>query len=146
MRIEVGRGLEGVVTDAEASSIIHTRMIPYLRSGDYSAAIQVAMERIEPLAREEVFPVEQAPIHDIGWLGMIIWCLFIFGWVFLSMFAGTKEWWLGGVFGAIIGAVSYWWIGILIGVFIGLCIDYLASRYLYDYVRSRSTYWNGSDR
>lgn len=39
MRIEVGYGMEGVLTDALSSQIIQTRMIPLAREGDYAGAL-----------------------------------------------------------------------------------------------------------
>ena len=39
VRIEVGYGLEGTLTDAASSVIIQTRMVPALRAGDYDAAV-----------------------------------------------------------------------------------------------------------
>ncbi len=40
VRIEVGYGLEGTLTDAIASNIIHTVMLPPFRRGDFGAGIE----------------------------------------------------------------------------------------------------------
>ena len=45
-RIEVGYGLEGVLPDAVASTIIQTAMIPQLRRGDYAGAIGKGVDSI----------------------------------------------------------------------------------------------------
>lgn len=42
MRIEVGYGLEGVLTDAASSRINRNEVAPYFRQGDYEAGIQQA--------------------------------------------------------------------------------------------------------
>lgn len=42
MRIEVGYGLEGVLTDAMSSRINRNEVVPYFRQGDYEAGIQAA--------------------------------------------------------------------------------------------------------
>lgn len=42
MRIEVGYGLEGVLTDAASSRINRNEVAPYFRQGDYEAGIQAA--------------------------------------------------------------------------------------------------------
>ena len=39
LRIEVGYGLEGVLTDAESSSIIRNVIVPRFRDGDYDAGV-----------------------------------------------------------------------------------------------------------
>jgi len=45
-RIEVGYGLEGVLPDAVASTIIQTTMVPQLRRGDYAGAIGKGVDSI----------------------------------------------------------------------------------------------------
>lgn len=42
LRIEVGRGLEGALTDLEASRILRDALLPRLRTGDPDGAIQLA--------------------------------------------------------------------------------------------------------
>lgn len=56
VRIEVGYGMEGVVTDAESSFIIRNLMIPSMRDEDYDTASLLAFERLDGLARQEIFP------------------------------------------------------------------------------------------
>lgn len=46
VRIEVGYGLEGTITDAEASQIIQNKMIPNLKNGDPENAIAEAVNVI----------------------------------------------------------------------------------------------------
>lgn len=43
MRIEVGHGLEGVLTDALCSRIIRNEMAPHFRRGDYDAGVLAAI-------------------------------------------------------------------------------------------------------
>jgi uncharacterized protein len=44
VRIEVGYGLEGELTDATANNIIQTRILPLFRSGDYNAGVRDGVE------------------------------------------------------------------------------------------------------
>lgn len=46
VRIEVGYGLEGVLPDAVASTIIQTAMVPLLRRGDYAGAIDKGVDSV----------------------------------------------------------------------------------------------------
>ncbi|MCW5911334.1 MAG: TPM domain-containing protein [Cyclobacteriaceae bacterium] len=46
MRIEVGYGLEGVLTDALSSRINRNEVAPYFRQGNYEAGIQAGVEAI----------------------------------------------------------------------------------------------------
>jgi uncharacterized protein len=44
MRIEVGQGLEGVLTDAHSSRIIRNEMTPHFRQSDYDAGVTAVVE------------------------------------------------------------------------------------------------------
>lgn len=46
VRIEVGYGLEGVLTDALAANIIHAVILPRFRGGDFGAGIEAGAEAI----------------------------------------------------------------------------------------------------
>jgi len=46
LRIEVGYGLEGVVTDAKSSRIINDILVPRIRAGDNDGAVKGAVETI----------------------------------------------------------------------------------------------------
>jgi len=47
VRIEVGYGLEGTITDAESSQIIQNKMIPNLKNGNATEAVAEALIEIE---------------------------------------------------------------------------------------------------
>jgi uncharacterized protein len=46
LRIEVGYGLEGALTDADASRIIRETIVPRMRAGDVDGAIQAGVDRM----------------------------------------------------------------------------------------------------
>src|SRR5258706_14171498 len=53
MRIEVGHGLEGVLTDAQSNRIIRNEMAPNFRRGDYDAGVKAAIQAmIKAIASE----------------------------------------------------------------------------------------------
>lgn len=56
LRIEVGYGLEGVLTDATSNRIIDEIMVPHLRTGDYYAALNAGVERIIAVIGGEALP------------------------------------------------------------------------------------------
>jgi uncharacterized protein len=62
MRIEVGYGLEGALTDAQAGRIIDALMAPRFRSGDFEGGVDAAVEAVSSAIRGEalVFPEEPA--------------------------------------------------------------------------------------
>lgn len=49
VRIEVGCGLEGLLTDARASAIIQQKLIPLLRGGAYDRAAETGVAAIEAI-------------------------------------------------------------------------------------------------
>jgi uncharacterized protein len=59
LRIEVGYGLEGSLTDATASRIINEIIVPKFRSGDFAGGISQGVDRIIAVADGEKLP---API------------------------------------------------------------------------------------
>jgi len=67
VRIEVGRGLEGVVPDAIASRIIRNQMIPRFQAGDVAGGIEAGVDAVAAAAKGEVVPVAQEP--PPGWRG-----------------------------------------------------------------------------
>jgi uncharacterized protein len=56
VRIEVGYGLEGVLTDATSKRIVEETLLPAFRAGDYAGGIEAAMERLMQIAAGEDLP------------------------------------------------------------------------------------------
>ena len=59
MRIEVGRGLEGAVTDLASNRIIDEFMRPHFRAGDFYGGIDSAVDRLIGLVDGEPLPAPQ---------------------------------------------------------------------------------------
>ncbi|WP_345548362.1 TPM domain-containing protein [Microbulbifer aestuariivivens] len=53
VRIEVGYGLEGALTDALSANIIHTKILPHFRSGDFDQGITAGIESIIAAIKNE---------------------------------------------------------------------------------------------
>ena len=53
LRIEVGYGLEGVLTDALSAQIIRKEIVPHFRNGDYASGIQAGVSAIMRATRNE---------------------------------------------------------------------------------------------
>ncbi len=61
LRIEVGRGLEGALTDAMSNRIIEDTMVPLLRQGQFATAVNAGVEQmLRVIDGEELPPPEQA--------------------------------------------------------------------------------------
>src|SRR6266702_6912595 len=110
LRIEVGKGLEGTLTDLTAHRIISETIIPLLRQGDFYGGINAGLDEMI-----RVIDGEQLPAPDLGWQGHsvrgishlvpFLFVAVLFGSVVLRSLFGRG---LGAVIaGAATGAVVY---------------------------------------
>jgi uncharacterized protein len=76
VRIEVGYGLEPVVTDAMAGRVIRYDIAPSFREGRYGAGILKAVSSIAVLARGETLP-EPASSRLPAWFPLVFLLVFI---------------------------------------------------------------------
>ena len=87
VRIEIGYGLEGALTDAQSHRIIRNLMTPRFRAGDFDGGVDAAVDAIEKSIRGEPLPLPEAPPgrdggsgpRDPGWLLMLA----LFGFPFI---------------------------------------------------------------
>ncbi len=108
VRIEVGYGLEGSITDVAAIRIIREYMVPKFRQEDFVGGISSAINGLMLLILNERLPTPK-PIEgegtqtlaDAPFLPMII---VIIGAPFLAMF--VKRWWYWLITSAIV--IIYW--------------------------------------
>lgn len=138
MRIEVGYGLEGALTDAQSFWLIRDVMTPAFKNGDYAGGLNGAVEKIigaisggEPIPSDNTY-------SDSGNSSNFNWFFFIFFvpvWL-ASILGRSKSWWAGGVLGGVAGVIiglikGFLYTGIIfIGLFvsIGLLFDYFVSK------------------
>lgn len=73
MRLEVGRGLEGVVTDLISKRIIDENLSPNFKKDQYTQGLTEAIERITPLLRGEVVTLPEQPKNIESLVTLIIW-------------------------------------------------------------------------
>lgn len=88
VRIEVGYGLEGTITDLESRRIIDGRMVPAFRQGDFGAGIEGAVDSIGGAIRGEpdAIPPAAPSGESLGEGDMIVWLFILgsFGWSALA--------------------------------------------------------------
>ena len=141
MRIEVGYGLEGALTDAQAGSIIRNDLTPLFQAGKFGEGIALAVSHIILATQGEYIATETDTAKPSSGLPFEAWLFFfIFGFQALSALLGrSKSWWLGGILGGVLGGV-----GTFLGLFgltlamggfvtvvlvlIGLVFDFIVSR------------------
>jgi uncharacterized protein len=71
LRIEVGYGLEGALTDVTTKRIIDEVITPKFRSGDFAGGISDGADRIIHVADGELLPAPARPRQDSGFLDHI---------------------------------------------------------------------------
>ena len=127
MRIEVGYGLEPVITDIESGRIIREVLTPAFQAGDYDGGIIAAVEKlIEKIRLNEPGAVEEP--HKSIFPQIIFLPIFLVVYA-ASLLAPSKSWWFGGVLGAIFGAIYFFnLIGIAVMTVFGLLLDFFVSR------------------
>ncbi|CAJ0794970.1 hypothetical protein LMG7141_03024 [Ralstonia condita] len=70
MRIEVGRGLEGALTDAQSKRILQDVMAPHFRQGDFYGGLAAGISAIQTvIAQEHLPPAERARRQQADGLG-----------------------------------------------------------------------------
>ena len=74
LRIEVGYGLEGALTDVTARRIIDEVIVPRFKTGDFEGGIAAGLTRIIGVIDGEPLPVPQPEASheiDAGWLDLV---------------------------------------------------------------------------
>ncbi len=102
LRIEVGRGLEGVLTDLISNRIITEIIRPRFRDGDYAGGVEAGVDRIIRLVDGEPLPEPEAGAKG-GGSGASPWES-IAGPLFLLLVFGAGV--LRAVFGRFFGAAA----------------------------------------
>lgn len=106
VRIEVGRGLEGDLTDVESSRIIRNVIAPAFREADYAGGVSRAVTSIANQVEGKSDPASQsasnASASKFDWTWVFYLGFWILPWL-ASVLARSQSWWLGGVIGAGLG-------------------------------------------
>ncbi|MBX3705568.1 MAG: TPM domain-containing protein [Pseudomonadales bacterium] len=91
IRIEVGYGLEGTLTDAAAWDIIQTHILPHFRRGDFAAGIVAGARAIVGLldGTLEFAPEPAAPSLEERIGGLVFWLLVVF--ILVNSFSGRHR-------------------------------------------------------
>jgi uncharacterized protein len=111
IKIEVGYGLEPIITDGRAGKIIREDISPAFKNNDYEGGIKAAVQQLEDYIRSNQPPSEEelAATSGSGGTGGFS-SLVVFGiivlFIYSSAFLGrTKHFWPGGVVGGLLGLV-----------------------------------------
>ncbi|OYW14513.1 MAG: methanol dehydrogenase [Sphingomonadales bacterium 32-65-25] len=99
LRIEVGYGLEGVLTDAVSSRIIRQAIVPRFKAGDIAGGVAAGADQL--IALLQLPPEEQAAFaaqakaasadagDSPGW-GALVWLIIIIVWIIIASRRGSR--------------------------------------------------------
>lgn len=142
MRFEVGYGLEGAFTDAQAGAIIRNDITPLFKQGNYFGGIEKGLLGVIQATRgeykDETVPFEEPNLGPLTHIPTIGFFGFMAIQLLVAVLGRSKSWWLGGVLGAGGGGTLMYFnpfelpmlFGILITIFLtvcGLVFDYAVS-------------------
>lgn len=136
MRIEVGYGLEGAVTDIESKYILDRYVTPLFKADDFDGGITKGVDLIMQAGQEEIVPDDYSSKAGTAQTNIAIILAFsaffiVFPWL-AAVLGRTKRWWPGGIVGAVIGVIIFLISSIIIiipiYILIGLIFDYLVSK------------------
>jgi len=153
MRIEVGYGLEGALTDLESKHIQDDIVRPLFREGKYGEGIAAGTGSIMQAIKGEVLPASSSKKQP-SWLNIIeryggellFIIIFFFSWI-ASILGRTKSWWLGGVIGGVTGGIvaliTSAWMWLPLVVIFGLLFDYAVSKNYTQHRGDHPAWWAG---
>jgi uncharacterized protein len=111
-RFEVGYGLEGILPDGKIGSI-GREMVPYLRQGNYDAAITLGTQQVAQVIAKDAGVTLQAPAMQmvperaarpkVGLRDILLAIFVIF--VFISLLRSGSGGWGGFLLGALLGNI-----------------------------------------
>lgn len=117
IRIEVGRGLEGTLTDLLAGRIIRDEIAPFLKQGDYDSGIMAGVSAITKVVRGEYRAKERPQDIRHGKQGFHPSLTLVVFMLVAIVFLGSISRLLGGLAGAVglplLAALSISGIGLL---------------------------------
>lgn len=123
MRIEVGRGLEGALTDLVSKRIISDTITPFFRQGDFAGGIAAGVGQMI-----RVIDGEPLPEPDRAWGGGTERLAGMLPFLFGVVFVGSMV--LRAIFGRALGSIAtggvtgavVWWLTQVLGLAVGVGI------------------------
>ena len=96
VRIEVGRGLEPILTDALSKIIIENSILPRFRNGDFAGGVKDGVRDIVLVLTGDAAEVEErakarpdADLPAVDWLMVIFWVLML-SWIAYSVYRSAR--------------------------------------------------------
>lgn len=129
VRIEVGYGLEGTLTDAKSSRIIREEMAPRFRAGDFAGGIAAGVKAVLGTIDGTYSPPDRKPVQGGKTSAWSIFYLAVVVGILTAAFIGRhwKGGSIGGVMAFVLGLSSGWLLAIAAAVIVLIVTLMLAS-------------------
>ncbi len=140
VRIEVGYGMESVVTDLLANQVIQKVIIPEFKANNYSRGIQEGVDSLIAIINNtsDTSIIADTSKSDFDGINFefFVFLFFLFISFFGQILSKSKSWWMGGIVGAgigviislFIGFIYYGLISIIVLALLGLLFDFIVSK------------------
>ena len=131
VRIEVGYGLEGILTDALSDRIIRIAIIPRFRDKDFAGGIEAGVDAITHILQHPNNALSGQstgkPRRNEKSAGGLFFALFVAVSMALSFLPSYKNIWLSGAIALTVGFLTYFVSDmIVVGVLFGLVVGFIA--------------------
>lgn len=132
VRIEVGYGLEGALTDALSKRIIDTTIIPYFKQQDFYTGIRTGIDLIQKVVDGETLPpplkqqTNQSEDGILSYLPILFVIALILGSVLRSVLGRVLG---AGITGAVVAAIGWVLAGALFISIVGGVIAFLITMF-----------------
>jgi uncharacterized protein len=112
VKIEVGDGLEGDITDALSGRVIRNVMAPAFRDNDYAGGLDRALDVLMTAAAGKA-PVLPDEVHQRRRYVPPVWGLWLFLWLIITFLRASSRrrgggWLAGAIIGDMIGSRGGW--------------------------------------
>jgi uncharacterized protein len=115
VRIEVGYGLEGTLTDAQSFNIIHNVIVPHFKQGDYAGGISAGTDAILKVLGDQRQAVAQQQTRNRSGTGFLMLIIILFALLPLIMAIFSRGGRSGSGSGSGMGWLGWLALGMLSG-------------------------------
>ncbi len=149
MRMEVGYGLEPILTDGVTKYIQDNFARPYFKNNDYFSGIKLGVEKTFEVLNGGILPKQKNSSGEksANWFGMLFFAFVIgvniLGWL-VAIMGRSKSWWLGGIITFVLGFPVLYFIFGLNPIGDIILFLFTMSGFIFDYFISKNyKYWQG---
>ena len=124
LRLEVGYGLEGVISDAVAKRIIAEIITPYFKAGDYAGGIDAGISQLIKLIEGEALSAPSASVgnqQDEGAFGFVLFGGIMAGWLLSAITGRTTAGIVGGLASGLL-AMMFFGLALSLALFVGFMV------------------------